>query len=81
MNPFPDPHAATSLRQAAEARLKAKPRPRQALSERELHELQDELELRQIELEIQNEELPDLARKIKAVREPNIKRGAESTPE
>jgi len=47
---------ATAWRQAAEARLSAQPRPRPPLSEPELRQLQHDLEIRQIELEIQDEE-------------------------
>ena len=56
MNPPPEVLKATALRRAAEARLKARPQPRQPLSELELQQFQSELELRRLELEILEEE-------------------------
>lgn len=57
MKPPGNEKTATTVRQATEARLQAKPAPQRRLSETELQKLQHELEGHQLELEMQNQEL------------------------
>ena len=71
LKPLPDKNAAVARREAAEARLKARPRPHQPLIDLELQKLQHELEVHAIELEMQNEELLTVRAELEAAVDRN----------